>query len=207
MKYKQFAIFLFFSVALVFTIAPLVAESASLISDLTVLTEQDHLEFSKYIVGYDRHAVEFDSNHKPAQADKVSWICMKKQHVFVGYDRKESVFFHLSSCATGRNTGQKLKVGDMRTPEGNFVIQQIQDASWWPPYEDKETGEKTGYGPYFIRIDAGIWKGIGIHGTDDAHLNEIGTNASHGCIRLENDDLGKIVELAEIGQQVIILPQ
>ena len=58
----------------------------------------------------------------------------------------------------------------MRTPEGKFTLSMIQDASWWKPYEDKQTGERIGYGPFFLRLDTGKWKGIGIHGTDEKHI-------------------------------------
>lgn len=151
-------------------------------------------------------APDIDTGWKPEKERSILWVCSKKDHLFLGIDRRNGVLFLVSSVATGRNPGQKSKVGDMRTPEGKFAISQIQDASWWKPYEDKKTGEKIGYGPFFIRLDTGKWKGIGIHGTDDGHISEIGTNASHGCLRLKNEDLIKVVEYSMTGQEVLILP-
>jgi len=175
-------------------------------SNIMALMEDHQEELSRYIENFHKDSVEFDSDFVPLDPEEITWICFKTEHIFAGYDSNTGVFFCMAPCATGRNSGQKQRVGDMRTPEGNFKVQQIQDSSWWEPYVDKQTGEKTGYGPYFIRIDTEKWKGIGVHGTDEGHLNEIGTNASHGCIRLQNNDLKEVVSYVEVGQQVIILP-
>ncbi len=149
---------------------------------------------------------DIDTEWKPVTNTSILWVCSKKYHFFLGIDRSNGVVFLISSVAVGRNTGQKQKVGDMRTPEGKFTVSMIQDASWWKPYEDKKTGERIGYGPFFIRLDTGKWKGIGIHGTDEGHIAEIGTNASHGCIRLKNIDLVRVVDYSMVGQEVVILP-
>jgi len=147
-----------------------------------------------------------DRKWNPGKSLSVLWICSKKYHTLLGVDTKKGVLFFSCDIATGRNNGQKRKVGDMRTPEGKFSVSQIQDASWWQPYHDKATGDKIGYGPFFIRLDAASWKGIGIHGTDRSHVSEIGTNASHGCLRLRNEDLLEVVRYCTAGQTVIILP-
>lgn len=89
--------------------------------------------------------------------------------------------------ATGKNTGQKKRVGDNRTPEGKFEVEQIQNSSGWQhDFKDGKGMVKGAYGPWFIRIKCG-WKGIGIHGTHDP--DSIGKNATEGCIRLKNPDL------------------
>jgi len=150
--------------------------------------------------------IHFDNGEIPADLSSIIWICFKGSHLFSGYNSRSQGVFLVLPCATGRREGQKTKVGDMRTPEGAFRVQQIQDASFWQPYVDKKTGDTIGYGPYFIRIDTGNWKGIGIHGTDENHEHEIGTNASHGCIRLKNDDLLKVKELSRVGQKILIFP-
>ena len=149
---------------------------------------------------------DIDTEWEPAISTSILWVCSKKHHLFLGIDRPNGVVFLISSVAVGRNTGQKKKVGDMRTPEGKFTLSMIQDASWWKPYEDKQTGERIGYGPFFLRLDTGKWKGIGIHGTDEGHIAEIGTNASHGCLRLKNKDLVRVVDYSMVGQEVVILP-
>jgi lipoprotein-anchoring transpeptidase ErfK/SrfK len=147
-----------------------------------------------------------DDGWSPEVDRSIVWICSKQHHKLLGVDTVNGIVFFAGDVATGRNPGQKQKVGDMRTPEGLFSVSRIQDSSWWKPYVDRKTGEKTGYGPHFIRLATGKWKGIGIHGTDDAHLSEIGTNASHGCMRLRNEDLEKVVAYCMADQKVVILP-
>ena len=59
------------------------------------------------------------------------------------------------------------------------------------------------YGPYFIRLLTPPHRGIGIHGT---HAPEsIGTRATEGCIRMNNDDLRELRPYVEVGMKVEIL--
>jgi lipoprotein-anchoring transpeptidase ErfK/SrfK len=105
--------------------------------------------------------------------------------------------------AVGKNTGNKERKGDMRTPEGEFPIVQIQDASTWThDFRDGKGQIKGAYGPYFIRLGTPPWKGIGIHGTHAP--SSIGTNVSEGCIRLKNDDIAELRRLVKLGDKVII---
>lgn len=153
----------------------------------------------------DSVAVRFVRDVKADKLKKISWVCVKEDHVLIAVSEIDKEVYGGWSVATGRNPGQKTRVGDLRTPEGVFRIKSIEDASYWGFYEDKATGQLIGYGPYFIRLET-KWKGIGIHGTDEGHLHEIGTNASHGCIRMANDDLLEVVRMAKVGQKVVILP-
>lgn len=105
--------------------------------------------------------------------------------------------------AVGKNTGDKRKVGDMRTPEGTFPISQIQNAtSWTHDFGDGKGQIRGAYGPLFIRLATPKWKGIGIHGTHDPA--SIGTNATEGCIRLKNEDLLEFRKLVKLGDKVVI---
>ncbi len=106
--------------------------------------------------------------------------------------------------AMGRNLGDKKKAGDNKTPEGNFEVQQIQDASAWThDFRDGKGEIKGAYGSHFIRLLTPPYKGIGIHGT---HAPEsIGTRATEGCVRLRNEDLLELVKLVYVGLPVTIL--
>lgn len=56
----------------------------------------------------------------------------------------------------------------------------------------------------FLRLSTLPHKGIGIHGT---HLpNSIGTRCTEGCIRLRNEDIVRLRDIAYSGLTVIILP-
>lgn len=107
--------------------------------------------------------------------------------------------------ACGMAFGNKQKRGDMRTPEGIFHVEGIEDASKWTHDFNDGNGEIEGaYGPLFIRLSCPSHKGIGIHGT---HLpGSIGTRASEGCIRIDNDDLMQVAKYVHPGMIVAILP-
>lgn len=107
--------------------------------------------------------------------------------------------------AVGKAYGNKRKRGDMRTPEGVFQVVDIQDASHWTHDFGDGKGEIAGaYGPHFIRLAVPGHTGIGIHGT---HAPEsIGTRATEGCIRLNNDDLERLVDLIYPPLTVVITP-
>ena len=107
--------------------------------------------------------------------------------------------------ACGKNVGNKQRQGDMRTPEGVFRISEIEDASGWShDFNDGEGEIDSAYGPWFIRLDTPGHSGIGIHGT---HIPEtIGTRATEGCIRMNNEDLIRLKERVYVGMTVVIVP-
>ena len=105
--------------------------------------------------------------------------------------------------AVGKNLGDKQRVGDMRTPEGDFPVVQIQDSSSWTyDFRDGKGPIRGAYGPYFIRLGTPGWTGIGIHGTHAP--DSIGTNVTEGCIRLNNNDLAELRRIVKIGDRVVI---
>jgi len=132
-----------------------------------------------------------------------TWFVISKEHftlfVMDGWDVVRTY-----DVAVGKNTGNKQKVGDMRTPEGMFEVQQIQDASSWEhDFKDGKGMIQNAYGPWFIRLKTG-WQGIGIHGTHDP--SSIRTNATEGCIRLRNAEVDELKKVyAKIGTKVLIL--
>lgn len=115
---------------------------------------------------------------------------------------------HSYPVAIGKNTGQKQRSGDLRTPTGVFSVDEILDASYWTHDFGDGKGEIEGaYGPFFISLDTnalsgGAWDGIGIHGTHDP--SSIGTRASEGCVRMNNSDLLELKKYINVGTQVVI---
>ena len=125
------------------------------------------------------------------------------------YIRNGSQVVRAWNCAVGRGgLGQKQRSGDNMTPVGTFALDEIDDASGWTHDFGDGKGEIEGaYGPWFLSLDTedlsgGAWDGIGIHGTHDPH--SLGTDASEGCIRLNNDNLRVLKEIAYIGMPVTI---
>lgn len=112
-------------------------------------------------------------------------------------------------CALGKNTGDKEKSGDMKTPNGTFKVIEVCDASYWThDFKDGKGEIKGAYGPWFFYLDTnekskGQWDGIGIHGTHDPA--SIGTLASEGCIRLLNDNVELLkTKYIKVGTMVTI---
>lgn len=105
--------------------------------------------------------------------------------------------------AVGKNYGNKIKIGDMKTPEGNFTICSIENSTQWKhDFKDGKGVRKGAYGPFFFRLKVPKFNSIGIHGT--CKPESIGTRDSEGCIRLHNNDLQRLRDLIYLGMSVII---
>lgn len=106
----------------------------------------------------------------------------------------------------GKKPGNKIFSGDNRTPEGIFLVKSIENSSNWVyDYKNDTLDPIVGaYGPWFIRLNVPGFNGIGIHGF--YHDQDLGERASHGCIRLNNEELEQVVEFVKPGMPVIIIP-
>lgn len=134
-----------------------------------------------------------------------NYIIISKEHLTLTlYDERGSVIVQYP-VAVGKNVGNKQRIGDYRTPEGEFHIRQIQSATNW----GHDFGDGLGfiehcYGNWFFRLHTPPHTGMGIHGT---HLPEtIGTRATEGGISLRNEDLDELHNYVELGMKVIIEP-
>ncbi|MDE6444012.1 MAG: L,D-transpeptidase [Muribaculaceae bacterium] len=108
--------------------------------------------------------------------------------------------------ACARNFGTKHEKPDNRTPEGFFSVRKVHDSTEWQFVDDNGVkSEKKGeFGPRFIRLNIPGWYSIGIHGTCAPW--SIGGRRSHGCIRLTNENIMKLVEMVDSGMPVIVTP-
>lgn len=93
------------------------------------------------------------------------------------------------------------------TPTGKFeVIQTVKNPQWQNPWtgEVMPAGPNTALGLRWI----GFWSDgentIGFHGTPT--INSIGSAASHGCVRMRNEDVVALFEKVEIGTPVTVEP-
>ncbi len=138
--------------------------------------------------------------------DNANFILIDKATMTLSQYNYKGKMLQQYKVATGRNYGNKIKKGDLKTPEGVFRIQEIIDASTWNhDFDGDNKGPIEGaYGPLFIRLNVPNQKGIGIHGTHDN--SSIGKRASEGCIRLRNEDLLKLVKNIELNSIVVITP-
>ena len=139
----------------------------------------------------------------------------KKYHIFI----KKSAFtlyliddknnmIKAYDCTLGKNPGQKQKRGDMKTPTGTFLVDEICDArSWTHDFGDGKGEIKGAYGPWFISLDTdamskGAWGGIGIHGTHKPDVMR--ARDSEGCIRLQNRNVEELKQYVRVGTKVVI---
>jgi len=116
-------------------------------------------------------------------------------------------------CSTG--SGVELVSADkkwtFRTPRGSFrVISKTHNPVWrkpdWAfleegepvPRKERDRYESGVLGEYAL----GIGDGYFIHGTLYTRL--LGTNVTHGCIRLGGDDLAVLAKKVPIGTRVFI---
>jgi lipoprotein-anchoring transpeptidase ErfK/SrfK len=91
------------------------------------------------------------------------------------------------------------------TPLGNFkIITKLVNPSWQSPWNGKiiPPGPKNPLGDRWI----GFWSDgkntIGFHGTPAE--NTVGSAASHGCIRMLNNDVRALFEMVELNTPVIV---
>lgn len=94
-------------------------------------------------------------------------------------------------CATGI---------DNPTPTGKYTITvKLIDPTWYWEGRAIPPGPENGLGTRFLGISL---KGYGIHGTNEPE--SIGRDASHGCIRMYNEDIEELYELVKVGDIVLI---
>ncbi|MCR4818196.1 MAG: L,D-transpeptidase family protein [Fretibacterium sp.] len=138
----------------------------------------------------------------PPGRRKEYWIHIDKGDYTLSLYRGQNLM-RTYSIAVGKNPGNKQAIGDHRTPVGNFRVVSIENASKWKHDFGDGKGKIDGaYGPWFIRLDAGGWKGIGIHGTHDPDSR--GTMATEGCIRLSNEEIQDLKRYAYRNMRVVI---
>ncbi len=139
--------------------------------------------------------------------EEVTGDASKGDHIVISKESKSLKVYDVDNrlvcrfdVAIGRGEGDKQEVGDMCTPEGEFAILSIEDASQW--LHDSGDGVVEGYyGEWFIRLST-EYKGIGIYGTSDSSI--IGKRATEGSIRLLDSDLDSLKSLVSEGMKVRI---
>lgn len=131
-------------------------------------------------------------------------IIIEKSKYTLSVFREDSLLIKYQ-IAIGQNPGNKQRVGDKKTPVGEFTVSQIQrSTSWVHDFGDGKGPIAGAYGPWFLRLETPGWTGIGIHGTHDP--SSLGTMATEGCIRLSNDHIAELKKLVTIGTSVRISP-
>ena len=93
------------------------------------------------------------------------------------------------------------------TPTGEFeVFSQIVDPGWTNPLTDEvmAPGPDNPLGDRWIAFWTDGVNSIGFHGTPNR--NSVGQAASHGCIRMYNEDVRELFEIVALGTPVVVEP-
>lgn len=84
------------------------------------------------------------------------------------------------------------------SPSGSFtVVQRLTRPTWYTPGKIVPPGKTNPLGTRWIGLSI---KGYGIHGTSNPR--SIGRRASHGCIRLRNEDVEELFGMVAVGDAV-----
>lgn len=134
------------------------------------------------------------------------FIVVDKPSMFVVlYDRfgREKLAYKM---ACSKRYGTKHKRRDNRTPEGFFSAEGIYNSTdWLYTNDDGYTSPVKGqFGPRFIRLKTDVTRQVGIHGTCAPW--SLGRRASHGCIRIHNDNIVELVKYVTPGTPIIVNP-
>ncbi len=93
------------------------------------------------------------------------------------------------------------------TPTGEFkVITQINQPGWTNPFTDEvmPPGPDNPLGDRWIGFWTDGTNTIGFHGTPNRE--SVGRAASHGCVRMYNEDIRKLFEVVALGTPVTVEP-
>lgn len=148
-----------------------------------------------------------------APADHYIVVDTARNRLYVNH-RQEVLMMALASTGSGTILDDPDRPGTQwifDTPRGEFTIQsKLTNPIWvkpdWAfleegldvPADLEQRFESGVLGDYAL----GFGKGYFIHGTLYDRL--LGKNVTHGCIRLNDEDLRRVYQLSEIGTQVMI---
>lgn len=89
------------------------------------------------------------------------------------------------------------------SPTGDFtIVNRLENPAYYHPGVVVEPGEDNPLGTRWMGLSE---KGFGIHGTNMPWT--IGQAASHGCIRMDRNDLEELFAMVQVGDTVHILAQ
>ena len=109
------------------------------------------------------------------------------------YFYEDGKITHIWPCAIGKT--------ETPTPAGRYkVTVTMEKPTWYWQGKAIPPGPENGLGDWFIGISK---KGYGIHGTNEPP--SIGSAASHGCVRMYNEDAGALVAMVSPGTPVVIV--
>jgi lipoprotein-anchoring transpeptidase ErfK/SrfK len=147
--------------------------------------------------------------------DPLAWAV----HAYKSRHRLEVYFnghlYRTYHAVFGRNlvAGAKLRAGDRRTPEGNYLIigkRRSARFGWFLhinyPNEQDHARFKESRAAHLVPAGANEGGQIGIHGTDSPYLNVAEIDWTTGCISVDNTDIWELAHMLPVGTLVTINP-
>lgn len=146
-------------------------------------------------------------------------IC-KSSHFLERWENGEKT--HTYVISSGHLEGDKVRSGDMKTPEGEFYIcHKVPNSSYYlalalnyPTIEDAERGLSDGLisqSQYRSIVSSNQNGGTpnwytALGGAIEIHGNRQITDATRGCVGMRNEDIEELYSLMSVGDKVLILP-
>jgi lipoprotein-anchoring transpeptidase ErfK/SrfK len=132
-------------------------------------------------------------------------IDSEEVHLEISLSRREVTLYQ----GTSRVKSYPIGIGraGWETPLGTFEVQQMRENPVWiHPFTDERIPSNDSRNPLGTRwigfwTDGHLW--VGFHGTSDP--SSVGTAASHGCIRMHNEDVEELFAQIEIGTPVTVV--
>jgi murein L,D-transpeptidase YafK len=168
---------------------------------------------------YTNHLTEgqrlFDETRDDSSMDPLSWVVRvsKSHHELSVYYKQRRFKTYQAVFGRSRWAGSKQWEGDLRTPEGNYLIvdrHPSQRFRWFLTLNYPNAIDLAKFqelrSAHEIPVQTRAGGRVGIHGTDEPMLNEGGVNWTTGCISVDNADISELAELLPIGTLVIINP-
>jgi hypothetical protein len=151
--------------------------------------------------------------------DPMSWSVIVHKSSYLVDVFYKGRHFDSFPAVFGRNPDHSAKEweGDLRTPEGNYVIiEKYYTPRWrwflrlnYPNYEDRiryASKRDEGLVPVIDGRLRPLGGAIGIHGTDRPSFNRLHVNWTLGCISVNNDAIEQLDRILPLGTSVIIKP-
>jgi murein L,D-transpeptidase YafK len=178
-----------------------------------------------------RHTDAFETLLSPLDG-KINLVIRKSQYTMTLYKGETSVKTYQAVFGKGYGEGDKQRMGDRRTPEGEFYICTMNNSRRfykfmglsYPDLKHAEEGLRSRMisPDEYMMIRKAIeerlpppWEtrlggAVGIHGRTPVAGNErrpfVDRNWTDGCIALDNADVDEIYRVVSLGTPVMILP-
>ncbi len=129
----------------------------------------------------------------------------KSKQTLLLYQNQNGRVSHVSTyaCSTGENSGEKLRVGDKKTPEGIYQFTELKSEAELQP-EYGKMAFPMDYPNLFDVREGKNGNGIWLHSTNEP-LRAFLPNKTRGCVVVSNEDIVKLAEKISLFETPIVV--